>query len=156
MELSAHPLVCKTGQHEVFGATATLSEVLTRGAVETRTQFRLLLHHVAPHALATDLVRHGAAKLKPVGLCTLMISPGEHSSKQAVSDHILQPSASRNSKFPECRYFRILITGNNLVHRSNEQQCSYRANEAKPNVSFVLVPYLSAVHTMVWMPQKHL
>lgn len=33
--------------------------------------------YAPPQDLAVDLVRHGAAKLKPVGLCTLITSPGD-------------------------------------------------------------------------------
>lgn len=54
-----------------------------------------------PQDLAADRVRHGAAKLKPVGLCTRIMSPGESFSNDAVSDHMLHPSASRNDHTPE-------------------------------------------------------
>ncbi len=71
-------------------------------------------------ALVTDLVRHGAAKLNPAGLCTLIRSPGESKSKLAVSDHMWQPSASRNSHFPECRYCRTLDFSTRVAMHSRQ------------------------------------
>lgn len=71
------------------------------GSIDKRPE---VVHHclrAPPYTLAADLVRHGAAKLKPVGLCTLMTSPGESFTKEAVSDHMLRPSSSRKDHTPE-------------------------------------------------------